>query len=1171
MTPSISAVARIASLASDLVVNSVSLRPAVSPFTAALSTHSTTVHHIPFGADPGAALLQQHAHNTSNGAKFGLVSYTTVSHPRVLHHLIPHLAELSSTTTVLHVAIPTSDDLSDVLVLRASLPFCIYSRTAQQAHDHGLLASRLARTEGKAVLHIFYVDVDSEDISEVTDEQVDAYLSAPPPSANGHANGHAKGHVNGHSNGHSNGHTNGHANGDAKWKDDSTQLLRAFHAASATAVSVLRRPLRAIHTHGAEEPHTVLVTLAALPASLELDGVAFVDVNLLKPLPPANVAHAIPTSAQRILVLEHLRRWSVKWTPLFLDVVSALQGEDSEREPRPSVQSVLVGDARGITPSDIEQLLEQPAEGTGRLTLGSPVSASAQADATATTLHIPKHEVSYTKLLDTLFGARLDIANDPARVGALGAIATSPEFTLGRLRGELEALKKLDDDVKQAMREPDLPGDLHQLLGAWLQAAKGKPAPATDDAARLADALEEHASILKSAAARRVYVNRALLKSDALAKSRWIIGSDAWAYDLGASGLHHAIASGLNVNVLLLDTTPYSSRTAASRRKQDVGLYAMNHGDVYVASIALYSSYSQVLQALVEADRYPGPSIVLAYLPYSTEESPALEILKETKRAVDAGYWPLYRWDPSKEGDAAFTLDSDAIKNELRTFLDRQNHISQLVAAQPQLPAELVGSLGEKLRAARKARAQKAYADLLTAIDAPPLAVLYASDGGTAEKVAKRLAARAKIRGLVVSVAPMDAVSLEDLAKEQYVAFVTSVAGQGEFPQNGRAFVKALSGAAARGERLLSDVKVGVFGMGDSHYWPRPEDAHYYNKAGKDLDARLQALGAEHFVPLGLGDDQDADGPETGYKAWEPLVWKALGVDAVEVQEAEPEPITNEHIKVASQYLRGTITEGLEDRSTGSLAPSDTQLTKFHGIYQQDDRDIRDERVAQGVEPAYSFMIRVRMPGGVCRPDQWLQMDQIADEHGCGTFKITTRQTFQFHGVIKRHLKSAIQDINRGLLDTLAACGDVNRYVCSSSGFDASTHLRHRNVIVSAIPSLSKLHAQAYDFARRVSEHLLPRTTAYHEIWLDKKLVAGEALKDAEPLYGEFYLPRKVSCFLYVPEERQLTCARSSKLRLQFHRQTMSTCLLTTSASSLSSTSTVTSLASTSLPVVVWA
>jgi len=218
-----------------------------------------------------------------------------------------------------------------------------------------------------------------------------------------------------------------------------------------------------------------------------------------------------------------------------------------------------------------------------------------------------------------------------------------------------------------------------------------------------------------------------------------------------------------------------------------------------------------------------------------------------------------------------------------------------------------------------------------------------------------------------------------------------------------------------------------VFGTGDSHYWLRAEDAHFYNKPGKDLNIRLEQLGGTRIADLGLGDDQDADGPETGYKIWEPLLWKALGVDKIEVTELEPDPITNEHIKAASRYLRGTIAEGLSDASTGALAPSDGQLTKFHGIYQQDDRDIRDEREAQGIEPAYSFMIRVRMPGGVCTPQQWLQMDQIADEHGCGTFKITTRQTFQFHGVIKKHLKPSIQAINAVLLDTLAACGDVNR------------------------------------------------------------------------------------------------------------------------------------------------
>jgi sulfite reductase (NADPH) hemoprotein beta-component len=455
----------------------------------------------------------------------------------------------------------------------------------------------------------------------------------------------------------------------------------------------------------------------------------------------------------------------------------------------------------------------------------------------------------------------------------------------------------------------------------------------------------------------------------------------------------------------------------------------MNHGDVYVASVAVYSSYSQVLQSFVEADRFNGPSVVLAYLPYHTEETPALEVLKETKLAVDAGYWPLYRWDPVKEreGKEPFTLDSDAIKNELKQFLDRQNHLSQLVGSKPQFAAELVSSLGENVKEARKRRAQQAYDELLTSIDAPPLLVLYASDGGSAEKIAKRLANRGKARGLSTIVATLDSMSLDTLQHEEHVVFVTSVAGQGEPPQNGRKFFKAVNAAAGRGEKTLSKLRFSVFGMGDSHYWPRPEDAHYYNRPSKDLNSRLEQLGGQRIADLGLGDDQDADGPETGYKIWEPLLWKALGVDSIQIEEVEPEPITNEHIKAASKYLRGTIAEGLKDTSTGALAPSDGQLTKFHGIYQQDDRDIRDDRQAQGLEPAYSFMIRVRMPGGVCMPDQWLQMDQIADEHGSGTFKITTRQTFQFHGVIKRHLKPSIQAINKALLDTLAACGDVNR------------------------------------------------------------------------------------------------------------------------------------------------
>ena len=219
----------------------------------------------------------------------------------------------------------------------------------------------------------------------------------------------------------------------------------------------------------------------------------------------------------------------------------------------------------------------------------------------------------------------------------------------------------------------------------------------------------------------------------------------------------------------------------------------------------------------------------------------------------------------------------------------------------------------------------------------------------------------------------------------------------------------------------------------------------------------------------------------------------------------------NEGIKDASNYLRGTILEGLANTSTGSLPADDQQLTKFHGIYQQDDRDIRRERRKKKLEPAYSFMIRVRVPGGVSTPQQWLDMDRIAQEHANGAIKLTTRQAFQFHGVIKSNLKRSIGEINEALFDTLAACGDVNR-----------------NVMCNPNPNQSKVHGEVLQLATDISDHLSPRTGAYHDIWIDDG--TGEKVKvtydppkiddiadEEEPIYGKLYLPRKFKTVIAVP------------------------------------------------------
>jgi sulfite reductase (NADPH) hemoprotein beta-component len=209
------------------------------------------------------------------------------------------------------------------------------------------------------------------------------------------------------------------------------------------------------------------------------------------------------------------------------------------------------------------------------------------------------------------------------------------------------------------------------------------------------------------------------------------------------------------------------------------------------------------------------------------------------------------------------------------------------------------------------------------------------------------------------------------------------------------------------------------------------------------------------------------------------------------------EPSAVERIKKASNYLRGTISQGLADEASGALAEDDTHLTKFHGIYQQDDRDQRQERARQKLEPAYSFMARVRVPGGVCTSKQWLALDELARTHANGTLRLTTRQSFQLHGIIKRKLKDTVAAINGTLLDTLAACGDVNR-----------------NVMCSPLPEQSAVHREAWEWACRISEHLTPRTRAYHEIWLDGEKVAGA---DEEPVYGDVYLPRKFKLGLVVP------------------------------------------------------
>lgn len=210
-----------------------------------------------------------------------------------------------------------------------------------------------------------------------------------------------------------------------------------------------------------------------------------------------------------------------------------------------------------------------------------------------------------------------------------------------------------------------------------------------------------------------------------------------------------------------------------------------------------------------------------------------------------------------------------------------------------------------------------------------------------------------------------------------------------------------------------------------------------------------------------------------------------------------------ERIKVASDGLRGSLQESLQDGLTGALYEDDQSLIKFHGMYQQDDRDRREERTAKKLEWLYSYMIRLRLPGGFLTADQWIGLHHIAGEHSTGTIKITTRQTVQLHGILKSHIKPTIQSFNTLHLDSIAACGDVNR-----------------NVTCSAHPKESAIHEQVFQYADKISTLALPKTRAYYEIWLDEEQIGDK--KEEDPLYQDRYLPRKFKIGIAIPPNNDI-------------------------------------------------
>jgi sulfite reductase (NADPH) hemoprotein beta-component len=1161
------AVAAIAYLASDVVVS-------VQPSLGADSGFSSSLKQLAANKTPGLVAkssdavpeVQSVRHNTDpllsvfTPIRSGrLVSVTTTS--SILLPSIAHLYKLAHLPVVLHVALTPKSfpDYSAITSIRNSGWTFLQSWSLQEAHDIALTAHALAIRSGKGVVHFFDpsssagkepIDVASADVirSVINLDNVRRFQSAPISGSSIYAD-----------------------DGRVAVVSDQPEILAARNVAvnnvpvatgaalpgsptitspssvkssqqsaasspplpsAATTIEpappvvssedihnyvtsiwtqlneLVGRQYSTFEWRGSSKAETCLflfgsdVTLFSDAITQAQADDSFANAGLIaprlyRPWLGAKLLEAIPRTVKKVAVLEQVSRKTTKWGPVLIDVLTSVKSAAG-------VVETIVGHQLGyISKETVQQALRGVFQ---NLTSDKPVQnlevgeREAPEQALESGLEKPTLETAYTKILTQLFGTRTFIANslESDNAGISNTISATPEYGFGSLLARKERRKKFVGEAKSAASSGGfLTENPKRALANWVANA--------DDVKKSEEAAEDALSKLtidNSTLSKSLLANKHFFRKQSL----WLVGSDAWSYDLGNSGVHHVLASGENVNLLIIDSTPYSERAAAdaNRRKKDIGLYAMNFGNAYVASTAVYSSYTQVLQAMDEADKFNGPSIVLAYLPYFGEHDSPLTVLQETKKAVDIGYWPLYRWNPEneKKGEPNFSLDSERIKKELKEFLDRDNRLTQMMRSEPQFGGVLSEDFGTEIRAQQKRQAKDAYNQLLEGLFGAPLTILFGSDGGNAQSLAKRLGTRGRARGLKTTVMSMEDYPVEDLPTEENIVILTCTAGQGEFPQNGKAFWDAIKDNT---ELDLASVRFSVFGLGDSHYWPRKEDKVYYNKPGKDLDRVLANFGATRLADIGLGDDQDPDGFQTGYQEWEPKLWEALGVANVEGLPDEPPPITNEDIKIASNYLRGNIAEELKDTSTGAISASNQQLTKFHGTYMQDDRDLRDERKAQGLEPAYSFMIRCRLPGGVSTAKQWIQMDDISNELGNETMKLTTRQTFQFHGVVKGKLKPAMQAINRSLMTTIAACGDVNR-----------------NVMCSPLPSQSKYHREVFACSKKISDHLLPATTAYHEIWLtdddDKKTqIAGEAVQDFEPLYGPTYLPRKFKISIAIP------------------------------------------------------
>ncbi len=530
-------------------------------------------------------------------------------------------------------------------------------------------------------------------------------------------------------------------------------------------------------------------------------------------------------------------------------------------------------------------------------------------------------ETPYIKLITQLFGERMIIANATGCSSIWGASAPNVPYTkkqngrgpawgnslfedgaeygFGMARATEQRRARLIMLVTQALSSGiELSSALRTELQFWLDNH-------TDGNKTLA---HNNALLgLLKAAAEKPGADRLIKELNRMADMfpkvcQWIFGGDGWAYDIGFGGLDHVLASGVNVNVCVLDTEMYSNTGGQASKstpmgatvkfalsgkqgnKKDLGAMAMSYQNVYVATVSL-ADMKQMTQAFIEAEAYDGPSLVLCYSPCIEQGLRAGmgHMVNECREAVECGYWPLYRWNPklAEEGVNPFTLDARKLKGDLEHFLQRDNRFINLTKKRPQLAAQLHEALNDSL-AARHAKYKMMASGIMQGgaveeFDENTVLLFYGSETGTAERTANQMVEEFEKRGLKVKCMAADEVELDDLAKAKVAVGLVATCGQGALPANIQEFHKSLEAGAD-----LSKTKYSIFGLGDSAYY-------FYCKAAKEIDELMSKCGAQQIVnPKVVKCDGDASagaGWEPAFEEWSEELWKQLGTPAPKEQE----------------------------------------------------------------------------------------------------------------------------------------------------------------------------------------------------------------------------------------------------------------------------------------------